>query len=260
MPGDIYYNIVGSALLDVEDAWTAARVAGIEADIRALPMGMHTLLMEGAGTFSGGQRQRLMIARAVVGRPRLLFPGRGHQLPGCRRPGAGEPGPGEHRGHADRHCPPPEHHPTRGSHLRPAPRPRRAGGNLRGAHGGPGPLPGSRPPAACMRSAARGDGRVDDSPPRIRPARCRGAGLLSLRPHLGARSQSTRHLTCRGRPRLASAPSRKTGTAPRGRGHRQQPRNGCPCRGATSRLSGQDGLTARGFRSEARDRSGGPCS
>jgi NHLM bacteriocin system ABC transporter ATP-binding protein len=73
MPGDIYYNIVGSTLLSVDDAWEAARVASIAADIKAMPMGMHTVVMEGAGTFSGGQRQRLMIARAVVSRPRYLF-------------------------------------------------------------------------------------------------------------------------------------------------------------------------------------------
>lgn len=73
MPGDIYHNIVGSSLFTMDDAWEAARIAGIADDIRAMPMGMHTYLAEGAGTISGGQRQRLMIARAVVGRPRLLF-------------------------------------------------------------------------------------------------------------------------------------------------------------------------------------------
>jgi NHLM bacteriocin system ABC transporter ATP-binding protein len=73
IPGDILSNIVGSTLLTLDDAWEAARLAGIEDDIRRLPMGMHTLITEGTSTFSGGQRQRLMIARAVVNRPRLLF-------------------------------------------------------------------------------------------------------------------------------------------------------------------------------------------
>jgi len=73
MAGDIFTNIVGARPLSVEDAWEAAEVAGVKADIEALPMGMHTFVSEGAGTFSGGQRQRLLIARAVVGRPRILL-------------------------------------------------------------------------------------------------------------------------------------------------------------------------------------------
>ena len=73
MVGDIFHNIVGNTLFSVEDAWEAARLAGIEDDIRALPMGMHTILMEDAAAFSGGQRQRLMLARAIVGKPRYLF-------------------------------------------------------------------------------------------------------------------------------------------------------------------------------------------
>jgi ATP-binding cassette subfamily C protein len=73
MPGDIYTNIVGSSLATLSDAWTAARMAGLEDDIKAMPMGMHTMVDETGSTLSGGQRQRLLIARAMVGRPRVLF-------------------------------------------------------------------------------------------------------------------------------------------------------------------------------------------
>lgn len=73
MPGTIFENIVGTAALPEEAAWEAARLAGLEAFIKKLPMGMHTFVSEGAATFSGGQRQRLMIARAIVKKPRVLL-------------------------------------------------------------------------------------------------------------------------------------------------------------------------------------------
>jgi NHLM bacteriocin system ABC transporter ATP-binding protein len=73
MAGDLFTNIVGSANATLEDAWEAARMAGIAEDIHAMPMGMHTVVNVGGGSLSGGQRQRLMIARALVRRPRILF-------------------------------------------------------------------------------------------------------------------------------------------------------------------------------------------
>ena len=72
--GNIYSNIVISAPhLSLDDAWDAAEMAGIADDIRKMPMGMHTVISEGSGGVSGGQRQRLMIARAIALKPKILM-------------------------------------------------------------------------------------------------------------------------------------------------------------------------------------------
>ena len=72
--GSIYENITISApWLSMQDAWEAAEIAGFAQDIREMPMGMQTMISEGQGGISGGQKQRLLIARAVVGKPRILI-------------------------------------------------------------------------------------------------------------------------------------------------------------------------------------------
>ena len=67
MAGSIFSNIVVAApYKTLDDAWEAAEMAGIAEDIRAMPMGMHTIIAEGGGGISGGQKQRLMIAQAIA--------------------------------------------------------------------------------------------------------------------------------------------------------------------------------------------------
>ena len=72
--GDIFSNITISApWLTMAEAWEAAELADLADEIRAMPMGMHTVISEGGGGISGGQKQRLMIARAVAAKPRILM-------------------------------------------------------------------------------------------------------------------------------------------------------------------------------------------
>ncbi len=74
LQGDIFSNIIISAPhLTHDEAWEAAELAGIADDIRAMPMGMQTLISEGHGGISGGQKQRLMIARAIAPKPKILM-------------------------------------------------------------------------------------------------------------------------------------------------------------------------------------------
>jgi ATP-binding cassette subfamily C protein len=70
--GSILDVICGTEPYTPEEAMAAAEMAGLAEDIRRMPMGLHTIV-SGSGAVSGGQRQRLMIAQALIRRPRVLF-------------------------------------------------------------------------------------------------------------------------------------------------------------------------------------------
>ena len=72
--GDIYTNIViNDPRLSLDDAWEAAEMVGFAEDIKRMPMGMFTLISEGQGSVSVGQKQRLLIARAIAPKPKILL-------------------------------------------------------------------------------------------------------------------------------------------------------------------------------------------
>ena len=73
LQGTILQNILGSSGLKIEDAWEAAKKVSFDKDIEEMPMGMFTMIPAGGSTLSGGQLQRLIIARALIRRPAVLI-------------------------------------------------------------------------------------------------------------------------------------------------------------------------------------------
>lgn len=74
LQGSLFENIsISAPELTPDEAWEAAELAGIADDIREMPMGMQTMISEGSDGISGGQKQRLMIARAIASKPKILI-------------------------------------------------------------------------------------------------------------------------------------------------------------------------------------------
>ena len=73
-PLDIWDNLV-SHHDDVatEDVWKAVRIAEVEDEIKRMPMGMMTMVGASGAVLSGGESQRVTIARSVIGSPRMML-------------------------------------------------------------------------------------------------------------------------------------------------------------------------------------------
>lgn len=73
MPGTLLYNIVGNSGLDEAAAWEAARMAGCATEIEHLEHKMYTEIVPGDPMLSGGQIQRIIIARAFARKAKILL-------------------------------------------------------------------------------------------------------------------------------------------------------------------------------------------
>ena len=72
--GSIFENItITSPKSNLNDVKAVVKAVGLEKDIDDMPMGLHTVLSEDCGTISGGQQQRILIARAIISNPKILF-------------------------------------------------------------------------------------------------------------------------------------------------------------------------------------------
>ena len=72
--GSIYDNIiVTNPNATMQDVKEVIKKVGLEEDIEQMPMGLFTILSEDSQTISGGQMQRILIARALISNPKILF-------------------------------------------------------------------------------------------------------------------------------------------------------------------------------------------
>lgn len=71
--GTILENINSGRHYPPAQVQEALDLIGAETFIQELPMGINTVLTNGGTSLSGGQRQMILLARAIVGRPKILI-------------------------------------------------------------------------------------------------------------------------------------------------------------------------------------------
>ena len=73
-PLDLWDNLVSHHdKVATDEVWRATRIAEVEDEIKAMPMGMMTMVGTSGAVLSGGESQRVTIARSVIGNPRIML-------------------------------------------------------------------------------------------------------------------------------------------------------------------------------------------
>jgi len=72
-PGNIYSNIAGVNNFSLEQVNEVIKLVGLDEDLKTMPMGVYTIVNEGLSTLSGGQRQKILLAKALIAKPAILL-------------------------------------------------------------------------------------------------------------------------------------------------------------------------------------------
>ena len=72
-PGSIFDVVCGGINRSEEAVWEALAMAAIADEVKKMPMQLETILSGSGGTISGGQAQRIAIARALITKPKVLI-------------------------------------------------------------------------------------------------------------------------------------------------------------------------------------------